>query len=110
MLWAEAYHCYTRGLAWHLSDEIERLAREEQAKRAPEDEGMLYVQEGLDTLHLGKDQISTLDALKLVQAIPGVGKGARYRVKPIMQSLGWIKKQVRDGEKRTWIWAKSANR
>lgn len=114
-LWAEAYAKHERGDNWWLTDEEDiRAAGEEQAGRYDAD----VWQPIIETYLALSTETSVTDvirhALKLGLTQYGDVDFGRWsasdqaRVARCLKAMKWERKQVRDGEKRTWIYRKPA--
>lgn len=109
-LWAEAFHCYRNGAAWHLARPDEALAFREQQHRRRVSPMEMDVLEYLDRMrgqnHLRLDMRTVLkSALEIdsLKAGPLAGTAAR-EVGRIMTSNGWVRfKPTGRGKNRT-VW------
>jgi predicted P-loop ATPase len=91
-LWAEAYEAWRNGEQWHLSPELEALAREEQEIRYLGDPWLSNIRAWLDprSAH-GKNGVSIQAILGDCLKVP-IGKrtqGDMNRVVTCLQTLGW---------------------
>lgn len=103
-LWAEAVHRYRVGENWWLDDpEMENAAREEQAARYQGD----VWSDKIDDYIEGKNEVSVYDVLSSLSLdAQRMGQPEQNRVARELKRRGWERKLRRQGERRTWIYAR----
>ncbi len=113
VLWAEAVVCYKKGIAWHVDEEIEEIAREVQHERAPDDFLMEQVREFLERDYPGGADVPKIDVYGvLANAHGGSGYAIGRDAKRIMQGLGYTtcRPWKKDGTRRNRVWRKKSEK
>lgn len=102
-IWAEAVHRYNAGERWRLSGDMEALAEQEQAERAPDDSLSERVALAIRKLkQFGSDDFS-LGELMNAMNISGERQPAEQsRIGRALPGLGWTRVKVTKDGLRAW--------
>lgn len=102
-LWAEAVARVRAGEEWHLTDEATRI----DAERAQKDRRTLDPWHDVIANHVeGRERVTVTEILKTVAGIDidRHDQRAANRVAHTLRELGWVRRQVRFGIKRVWVY------
>jgi predicted P-loop ATPase len=106
-LWAEALIAYKAGMPWWITDrKAEAVAAKHQRDRYIDDPWDSAIQ-----TYIGNRTSVTVDEIlhdAIHLEIGRCGQAEQNRVARSLRSLGWQRKQVRTGGKRTWCYVKPA--
>jgi putative DNA primase/helicase len=107
-LWAEAFHLYRSGQAWHVdSAELGAVVAEQQAAREVGDDWDTLVSKWLrDPVRRPHEGVSTADAAQGALGLRSaeLTKSASIRIGNVLRRLGYDRRQVRVGDERAWLY------
>ena len=105
-LWAEAVARYRAGEAWWITDQaLINDCKEQQEAARQQDPWVELLANKLS----GIEQTSTSMAAGRLELKPHqLDKGAEMRIAAILRKLGYVRKQVREGTKRHWVFLRGA--
>lgn len=105
-LWAEARFRFDEGEPWHLPENLELLAKEEQAERAPDDIWIGRVSHALDRMP-NIDDVSIWEIMDKMGLATKEQEFHKYKVGHSLQSLGWERYRSRTEGSRIYRYRKT---
>lgn len=103
-VWAEIVHRFRAGEQWHLGDEHAAAARDVQDEKYEGDPWNEKISEFVSV----RDTVAVGDIFRMCLNIPSEADWNQIdmnRISRCLSQLKWTRKQIRDGNKRRWVYS-----